>query len=74
MEFAVTCLFVPTSASANVAVPVTVIESPEIRVSEYVTDAASEELYTLLLAEMVTVNDRAAIVDSAVGAPTKLSE
>ena len=39
MPLAVTCLPVPTFLSLNVAVPLTVNESPEMRLSPYVTVA-----------------------------------
>jgi hypothetical protein len=73
IELAVTCLPVPTNASENVAVPEMEIESLEMRLSEYDTVAASDELYTLLLAVIDTVNDLATMDEVAVGAPTRLS-
>ena len=71
---AVTVFDVPIAASENVAVPLTVKTSPAMRLSAYVTDATSLELYTLLVAVIVTESDRGVIVDVAVGAPTRLSE
>ena len=54
MLVAVTVFPVPTVAESKVGVPLAVKESPLIRSSVYVTDAAVDPLYTLLVAVMVT--------------------
>ena len=61
MLFAVTVREVPTAAVSKFAVPLTVNESPIIRSSLYVTDAAVRPLYTLFDAVMVTARGFAVI-------------
>ena len=58
MLFAVTTLADPTVLLEKVEVPLTVNMSPDTRLSAYVTEAASVLSYVLLLAVMVTDNDR----------------
>ena len=57
MPVAVTVLPFAAVLSLNVAVPLTVNESPAMRLSAYVTDAASLALYTLFDAVIVTASD-----------------
>ena len=55
--------------SENVAVPDAVKESPEIRVSWYVTDAVSVPSYVLEDAVMLMVTERRVMSAVVVGAP-----
>ena len=72
--FAVTVLRLPKFFESNVAVPLTVKTSPETRLSEYVTAAVVDALYTRLDAAIVTLSDRNVMDEVAVGAPEVLSK
>ena len=73
MDVAVTVRAVPTCLSGNVAVPLTVRESPEMRSSAYVTVALAEPLYVRSAEVIVTSSDFAVMAAVAVGAPERLS-
>ena len=72
MPVAVTVLLVPTCLVSNVAVPVTVNESLEIRSSEKVATAESDPLYVRSGVVKVTVSGLAVIDAVAVGAEAVL--